>query len=301
MYKLNQVIKVYYRAVGGITGIVDLQFIPTNPSGVDQTVVNLTEVSGNAGLYYGTFTPNALGRWWIRVKSITNSENVYAESYLVGNEENPEDLTNTKIGEVQASPTANTLLGRLKDIWDKLVELFNPITGTAKVKLWDGTSTLEIDNKVPAIVSTCIVHYKTHEGLFFNFLDYATGIANGANRDILLITSTKDVHLRLSISSIGTATIFIYEAPTTTANGTEIPSYNMDRNSTNTSITTAYYTPTVTAVGTMLKAYFIAISKQFFWGENEEIILKQSTKYLIRFASTAGSNGVATLLSFYEV
>ena len=37
-----------------------------------------------------------------------------------------EELTNTKIGEVQASPTANTLLGRLKD-------LYTAITGTLMV------------------------------------------------------------------------------------------------------------------------------------------------------------------------
>ena len=45
---------------------------------------------------------------------------------------------NTKFGEVSATPTVNTLLGRLKDLWDKLVELFN--NGVARVKLWDGTN-----------------------------------------------------------------------------------------------------------------------------------------------------------------
>jgi hypothetical protein len=55
-----------------------------------------------------------------------------------------------RVGEVQATPTSNTLLGRLKDIWDKLVELFNPTNGTAKIKLWDGTNQANIttDNKL---------------------------------------------------------------------------------------------------------------------------------------------------------
>jgi len=83
-YKINQSIKVFYRAVGAETGITDLEFVPTNPSGSDQSSVSLTEVSGYNGLYSGSFTPDAYGIWWIRVKSTTNSENVYAESYIVG-------------------------------------------------------------------------------------------------------------------------------------------------------------------------------------------------------------------------
>ena len=41
------------------------------------------------------------------------------------------------IGELQSSPTQYTLLARLKDLWDKLHDLF--VNGLAKVKLWDGT------------------------------------------------------------------------------------------------------------------------------------------------------------------
>ena len=60
---------------------------------------------------------------------------------------------NTKFGEVSATPTANTLLGRLKDLYDKLVELFN--NGVAKIKLWDGTNQANItsDNKLQTITS----------------------------------------------------------------------------------------------------------------------------------------------------
>lgn len=83
-YKLDEAIKVYYRATGGESGITDLQFITTNPSGTDIATVPLTAVSGHSGLYEGSFTPDAYGRWWIRVKSTTNPENKYAESYLVG-------------------------------------------------------------------------------------------------------------------------------------------------------------------------------------------------------------------------
>lgn len=51
---------------------------------------------------------------------------------------------NTKFGEVQASPSNYTVLARLKDIWDKLVSLFND--GVARVKLWNGTYQVDIDS-----------------------------------------------------------------------------------------------------------------------------------------------------------
>jgi len=56
-----------------------------------------------------------------------------------------------KVGEVQASPTSYTLLARLKDIWDKLAELFN--NGAAKIRIWDGTTQANVttDNKLKVV------------------------------------------------------------------------------------------------------------------------------------------------------
>ena len=130
-YKVNQSIVVRYRAVGGVTGITDLYLTPTNPSGIDGTPVLMTESSG---LYSASFTPNVVGRWLIKISSVTNPENIYSQSYLIGDTENPLDSINTRVGEVQVTPTSNTLLGRLKDIYDKLVV---GITGSMTIK--DGT------------------------------------------------------------------------------------------------------------------------------------------------------------------
>ena len=46
------------------------------------------------------------------------------------------------VTEAIGQESATTVLTRLKDIWDKLVSLFND--GVAKSKLWDGTNTAEI-------------------------------------------------------------------------------------------------------------------------------------------------------------
>lgn len=51
---------------------------------------------------------------------------------------------NNLIGELQDTPAQYTLLKRLKDLWDKLNDLFT--NGTGKFKLWDGTNVAEIDS-----------------------------------------------------------------------------------------------------------------------------------------------------------
>ena len=57
-----------------------------------------------------------------------------------------------RIGEVQTTPTQYTLLGRLKDLWDKLNDLFT--NGLAKIKLWDGTNTVQVDTTGRVVIST---------------------------------------------------------------------------------------------------------------------------------------------------
>jgi hypothetical protein len=158
-YKINQTISVRYLAIDNEEGLTDLKLTPTNPSGVDQTPITFSEIGD--GLYTAAYTPNALGWWQVRVSSVLKPKNIYSKSYFVGMEYTtypPQEdgkLTSidTKVGEVQATPTQYSLLGRLKDLWDKLVELFNPTTGTAKIKLWDGTETANVttDNKLETI------------------------------------------------------------------------------------------------------------------------------------------------------
>jgi hypothetical protein len=52
------------------------------------------------------------------------------------------ESTSQEIKETIGQESGATVLSRLKDIWDKLVELFN--TGVAKVKIWDGTNVAEV-------------------------------------------------------------------------------------------------------------------------------------------------------------
>jgi len=156
-YKINQAIIVRYLAIDNEESLTDLTLTPTNPSGVDQTPILFSEIGD--GLYTANFTPNATGWWLVRVSSVSKPKNVYSKSYFVGTEYTtypPQEdgkLTsiNAKLGEVQVTPTQYSLLGRLKDLWDKLNDLFT--TGLAKVKLWDGTEVANVttDNKLETI------------------------------------------------------------------------------------------------------------------------------------------------------
>jgi len=157
-YIINQPIRIRYLELNKTSGITDLKIIVQPPIGVEITPIDMVEIDGQ-GVYEASFVPDVVGWYWVRVKSIFYPANIYSKSYYVGNSDNPypaqEDgkLTSldTKLGEVQIIPTANTLLRRLKDLWDKLNSLFTD--GIAKVKLWDGINQVTINTSGRLLVS----------------------------------------------------------------------------------------------------------------------------------------------------
>ena len=150
-YKISTPIRIRYLELEKISGITDLKIIVQPPSGSELSPIAMTEVD-NQGIYEASFTPDAIGWWWVRIKSATHPGNVYSKSYFVGTEfttyppQEDGKLKNIddKVGEVQASPTQYTLLGRIKDLWDKLNSLFTD--GLAKIKIWDGTYTALVNS-----------------------------------------------------------------------------------------------------------------------------------------------------------
>lgn len=110
-------------------------------------------------------------------------------------------------------------------------------------------------------------------------------------------------HLKYNIDSTGPLTIELFEAPTTTANGTAALVYNRDRNSANTSGLLVYHGPTVTADGTLLEGHSIGASggaKSGTTDASDEMILKTNTKYVIKYTSKASQNDVSDAFFWYE-
>jgi hypothetical protein len=84
-YKINVAIKVVFQAMGGQTGLADLSMVVYDPSDNASSPVILTEV-GN-GIYESSFTPDEIGRWWVKITSSACPENGVKESYYVGETE----------------------------------------------------------------------------------------------------------------------------------------------------------------------------------------------------------------------
>lgn len=171
-------------------------------------------------------------------------------------------------------------------------------------KTTDGTNTQAVEaTPTFAAVGASYIHYLIQQGVYFLGQDYVTGLGNGATRDVLVITpAAKVVHARFSFSTLG-GTYVLFEAPTTTANGTAITIRNRNRSSATTATTTMFFTPTVTATGTQLVAVPLQSTQKAdtIFTTDDEIILAANTKYLIRFTSAAGSNISSTVINFYEV
>lgn len=81
MYSLNKLIRIRYVAVNQQSGLTDLLITVTNPNGIDSSPVYLTEIV--PGIYEGTFIPDIIGYWYVRLNSISNSKNSKVYAYNV--------------------------------------------------------------------------------------------------------------------------------------------------------------------------------------------------------------------------
>lgn len=160
------------------------------------------------------------------------------------------------------------------------------------------------DPYVHAPVSIDVPHHEIHEGDMFSACD-AADVANGANRDILIVTGAKYTHMFAIVMSEAETDVKIYEGTTASNNGTTIASYNRNRNSAKTPVTAITHTPTVAggSEGTLLCTKHYGSGKSL-GGENRgenEWILKPNTKYLIRINNATTSNNYqSTELMWYE-
>lgn len=109
VYKNNSPVLVIFQSFGGTTGIADLQMIVTDPQGNDSAPVTMTENSG--AIYEAQFTPDELGRWWVKILSNAFPENSQKESFLIGSQEG---VTGIIIQDVEGDIADVTPNGRLK-------------------------------------------------------------------------------------------------------------------------------------------------------------------------------------------
>jgi hypothetical protein len=177
----------------------------------------------------------------------------------------------------------------------------NSLLGTPNVKVVDSSGNIYQD----AIISHCmptvdINHYFTHAGATFSNSDTDT-VLQATFKDFLIITpAVSESHLITfhMTSTQANAEVVIYEAPTTTANGTALTLFNKNRKSAKTAETLIYQDPTVTggSEGTQLDHDLIVGGKQGggldFSETGEEWVLAANTKYLIRYNNNSNQDDV---------
>lgn len=109
IYKINEPVKVVYQPLGGTTGITDLKMVITDEQGNISSPVTLVEGSG--ALYEASFTPDAKGRWWVQITSVSYPENAVKESYFIGDQE---EVIGIILQDADGDQADITATGRLK-------------------------------------------------------------------------------------------------------------------------------------------------------------------------------------------
>lgn len=157
---------------------------------------------------------------------------------------------------------------------------------------FDGKTPLTMDTHNLSPVMTDATHHEIHSGRHF-FIDNFTDITGSATINYLLVTpnSTMRCYFLFEFDFEAEATLYFFEGTTTSANGTPIPVFNSDRNSTTTNTVLAYSAPTITSDGTQIVAHKTGSGKQTGGGgrEERELILKPNTKYLFRIVNDSTS------------
>ena len=159
-------------------------------------------------------------------------------------------------------------------------------------------------SNMPVVIDAA--HHHLHEGETHQYTYAPAALANGNNLDHrfvvpTLTATTRTPHIVIELDSTGESWVYLYETPTTSANGTLQTVVNKNRNSATTPGSTVYLTPTVTAVGTFLSAWIVGSGKQSGGSTRESIEwdLKSNTTYLIR-VTAKNANNVCLRFIWYE-
>jgi len=157
---------------------------------------------------------------------------------------------------------------------------------------------VEVSGEALQVISQS--HAEIHDGNHYTAASLEN-VSNGTSKYFLIKVPTgTQPNVTGFLRSDSDGTIYFYENPTISANGTSATPVNNNRNSSNTSALSFYKDPTVTSVGTPF--YVAEIFKE---GDSEikrsnEFILKENEDYLFEFLPD--SDGTINLVfEWYEV
>ena len=160
-------------------------------------------------------------------------------------------------------------------------------------------------------VSITTEHQKIHSGNAYVHSDVHT-VGNGATLTHLIKGhATTQCHLRVYTYTVEDTpcTVVLYEAPTTTDDGTEETWYNANRISSNTADTQLFVGPTVTDNGSEIETVYYPPTGFGFLDTGargidigNEWVFNASTDYLLQLTNNSGGSiNIQTFFFMYEV
>jgi len=167
----------------------------------------------------------------------------------------------------------------------------------------------KFDAATNAVVRISDAHKETHDGNHF-VVSEVNSLDDTNTREYLVTTpnTTKWSHFMLTVIGSLDTKIDVYE-DTTKTGGTGLTEHNRNRNSSTTATTTVAHTPSGAGDGTLIFTMrfghdtlstalggIVDTSR----GENEWV-LKQNAKYLIRITSNTDGNNITSILNWYEL
>lgn len=183
-----------------------------------------------------------------------------------------------------------------------------PNTNTNLGKLDILISRLLTDEKSGNLRIIDLIHEKIHKGEVYVFGHHDADVANNNTLDILFKTGASlAAHIIGIITSSGDAEIHIFEAPTTSADGTTVNPKNKNRYIVEANTFSVFHTPAVSVEGTELINQFIAggsggLKIGATSEQRDEWIFKNGVNYLIRIKNVSGQTAKINIVgSVYEV
>jgi len=153
-------------------------------------------------------------------------------------------------------------------------------------------------------------HYQIHVGNHFFAGDIDEDVDITTPKEWLIIAPpSKAAHVMATVRSSKNGKVEIFEAPTTTDDGTAVTAFNNDRRGGGPKAATlqVFYDPTVTDDGTLLLPLAVGDDSSSGKGSGglsdaeSELIVNESTKYLIKYTSNSDNNRVSIVVDWYEV
>lgn len=176
----------------------------------------------------------------------------------------------------------------------------------ASVQIRDDNAVVSVDGISRALTQIDVIHARIHEGVLFtaSAVNPAVG-ASGVLELLIRVAAQSGAHTRFSVSVGGDGQGQLFEAPTTTADGTPVAEINRNRFSPIVPVTNVFEGPTITADGTELTnilfpgGTFISAGGQ---GQTFDEFILSPGDYLARITNlTTGPEPIGLQLSWYEV